>query len=198
MMPIRPIREKLASCALVVACLTFTALLGSESRDASAAPRAGSSAGAYASTAPSMLPPDEEPAPLAEGERPPHLPSFEGPLVPETTSEAPSRRDWLAAPNADDVRITDPSCKAQRIREWYRVACRDEHVSVIAGKKTDLEIDRSNPEGAAVIFPVRRGDTRLIAFAFFFKWGIVQDAILSVQWLDGDPRPLLTVIGVPR
>jgi hypothetical protein len=186
--------------AVALGALAFGALSAGRDDSAWAAPRVSASgaAGIYASAAPSTLPPDEEPTPVAPGERPRHLPKLDGPPVPEEPSPKPTKQDWLGAPNADDVRITDPSCKAQRIREWYRVACGDEHVSVVSGKKTDLDIDRSDPAGAAVIFPARRGDVRLLTFAYFFKWGLVQDAVLSVQWLDGDPRPLITVLGVPH
>lgn len=196
----RILRACAISTMLALAALGLGSLVDAEHDAAWAAPPAAASAPpvSYASASPSMLPPDEEPAPLPSGERPRHLAKLDGPPVPEEASPKPTKQDWLGAPEAEDVRITDPSCKAQRIREWYRVACGDEHLSVVSGKKTDLDIDRSDPAGAAVIFPARRGDVRLMSFAYFFKWGLVQDAVLSVQWLEGDPRPLITVIGVPH
>lgn len=194
------VRACAASTGVALAALGLVSLVTTEHEAAWAAPPAAQSArpAGYPSATPSMLPPDEEPPPIAAGERPRHLPKLDGPLVPEEPSPKPTKQDWVGAPEAEDVRITDPSCRAQRIREWYRVACGDEHVSVVSGKKTDLDIDRSDPAGAAVIFSARRGDVRLMTFAYFLKWGLVQDAVLSVQWLEGDPRPLITVIGVPH
>lgn len=166
--------------------------------EASAQPKAAPSAYAAASVSPSNLPPEEEAAPLASGQRPMHLPDLTVPPPPETPSEKPALSEWAKAPHAPEVRITDPGCKAQRIREWYRVNCRDEQVSVIAGKKTDLDIHQHVEEGASVVFPARRGETRLLTFAFLWKWGFVQDAVLSVQWLEGDERPLITLVGIPH
>ena len=71
-------------------------------------------------------------------------------------------------------------------------------VEIITGKKTDLDIHQHVEEGASVVFPARRGETRLLTFAFLWKWGFVQDAVLSVQWLEGDERPLITLVGIPH
>lgn len=174
---------------------------GCRSAHADPAGKPAPSASAYASATPSPsdLPPEEEPPVVAAGQRPPHVPNLEAPPPPEGESPKPTMDEWAAAPQADDVRITDPGCKAWRLREWYRVLCKDSEVSVVTGTKKDLSIHASEDTWeAAVVFPARRGDRRLLVFAFPWKWGLVQDAILSEQWLEGDPRPLVTVTGIPH
>jgi hypothetical protein len=193
----RPSTRLAPSFTFVAACAA--ALVAWHSTTASADPPSGApAAGAYASGSPSTLPPDEEPLPVASGARPPHVPDFAAPAPPETRSDEPTRAEWADAPPAEGVRITDPSCKVQRIREWYRVRCGDEQVSVVTGPKTDLDIERISEDEVAAVFPVRRGDARMLVFAYLFKWGFVQDAVVSAQWLEGDPAPLVTVVGVPH
>ena len=186
------IRALLLLCGLAAGC---------RAAHADPAGKSAPSASAYGSAppSPSDLPPDEEPPPVASGARQPHRPNLDAPPPPEVESPKPTTAEWSEAPEADDVRITDPGCKAWRLREWYRVVCRDTEVSVVTGTKKDLSIHASEQSAeTTVIFPARRGDRRLLVFAFPWKWGLIQDAILSEQWLEGDPRPLITVTGIPH
>jgi len=110
----------------------------------------------------------------------------------------PSKEEWEKAPLAPEVRVTDGGCTVKRIREWYRVESHDQHVSLVAGTREGVEMGHGR-EGyrASVTFPARRGDRRVFLFSYFFKWWLAEDAIVSEQWLEGDPAPLITVTGIP-
>jgi hypothetical protein len=138
----------------------------------------------------------EGPAPQSSSQR----------FVPDRAAEAPKgdakspppkKAEWATAPDATGVRITDPRCTAKRIREWYRVECADGYVSLLGGNREGIDLGaREEPYGAWFIFPARVGDARAAEFLFRAKWSIAPDVIVSEQWLEGDPAPLITVIGI--
>jgi hypothetical protein len=131
--------------------------------------------------------------------RPAYVPLLDQPPPSAEKSPAPSKADWAAAPVAPEVRVTDPDCKATRLREWYRVECGDTHASLVGGTREGVEVGRSEELYRAwTVFPARRGDRRVVLLSRRSKWSIASDAIVSEQWLDGDPAPLITVIGIPE
>src|SRR5262249_41689998 len=102
-----------------------------------------------ASADPSAAPrePEADPKPAA-GEPRPWAPVRET-AFPEGASPAPTRQEWEAAPPARDVRVTDPGCAAQRIREWYRIGCkRGPLIEMISGDRRDVSFEcrRSSAE----------------------------------------------------
>lgn len=130
--------------------------------------------------------------------RPAHVPDFNQPIPPAEPSDAPSSADWLKAPVAPEVRVTDPGCSAKRLREWYRFECRGRHASLVTGERKGVTVGYNEGDYAVwVVFPVRRGDVRVVLLARLSKWSISPNAIVSEQWLDGDPAPLITVTGIP-
>ena len=130
--------------------------------------------------------------------RPAYVPILDQPPPPEEKSAAPAKTEWAAAPTATEVRVTDPSCTAKRLREWYRIECSDSYVSLVSGTRDGVEVGTVEATYTAwTVFPARRGDRRLILMSRRAKWGISSDAIISEQWLAGDPAPLITALGIP-
>lgn len=156
---------------------------------ARAAPSVSPSASADASPA--------EDAGSGDAGRPAYVPDLNQPPPPDEKSPAPASAEWASAPLAPEVRVTDPSCKARRLREWYRVECSAAHVSFVGGIRDGVDLGSSEASYTAwLTFPARRGDVRVVVFARLSKWSIVPDAVLSEQWLEGDPAPLITVTGI--
>lgn len=162
-------------------------------------PRPGGGSGAPSASA--MAPPPEEAPKIADG-HPPRLLTLDVD-VPVAASEPPAKDDWASAPPASNVRVTDPGCKAQRIREWYRFTCNYTLIEMISGgiegvsfgcRKTSSESFMCD-EGW-VIFPVRRGDRRAVEFFTQSKWGLQPDTILTEQFQEGDPYPLISLQGL--
>jgi hypothetical protein len=146
--------------------------------------------------------PPEAPAKLEDGHKP-WAPVFED-KVPEESSNPPAKEEWETAPIAKDVRITDPTCHAQRIREWYRLRCEsDLAVEMISGRQADVTFgckkERRDDPGCDVvwvIFPARRGDRRSFELFRWGKWGPEPDVIATEQFLPGDARPMVSVQGI--
>jgi hypothetical protein len=148
----------------------------------------------------SARPPEPEAQPV-DGHKP--WAPAPGVVLPDVPSEAPTREEWLKAPAAWDVRVTDPGCKAQRIREWYRLSCGSGQVEMIAGGHEGVSfpcvkttVDSEQCDDGAVIFPARRGDRRAFQFLRWGKWGPDPDAFLTEQYLDGDASPMISLQGV--
>lgn len=158
----------------------------------SGAPSAGASA--------SAKPPEPEAKPV-DGHKP-WAPTLDV-VLPDVASDPPTKEEWVKAPSAWDVRLTDPGCKAQRIREWYRLSCGFGEVEMISGDSASVSfaclksaIDSEVCEDGAVIFPARRGDRRAFQFLRWGKWGPEPDALLSEQYLEGDTWPSISLQGV--
>lgn len=116
---------------------------------------------------------------------------------PEARSPAPAREEWASAPAAPEVRVTDPGCKVRRIREWYRFECSAAYASLVSGSREEVSFGHGRESYESwIVLPARRGDARVLLFSTQSKWSIVPDTIVSEQWLEGDPAPLVTVTGV--
>jgi hypothetical protein len=158
----------------------------------------------YGSGAPaasvSAMPPEPE-VKIVDGHKP-WAPTLDV-VIPEAPSAAPTKEEWVTAPAAWDVRVTDPGCKAQRIREWYRISCGSGLAEMISGAHEGVTFscfkssrDFELCEDASVVFPARRGDVRAIQFLRWGKWGPDPDAFLTEQFLEGDPYPQISLQGV--
>ena len=150
----------------------------------------------------SALPP-LEPEPEAIDGGKPWVPAL-GVAFPEGTSDAPSKEEWASAAAATEARVTDPGCKAQRVRAWYRVTCHfAQRIELISGVRDGLSFGctgKSSPDDfcqeGSVTFQARRGDKRAVVVFTWSKYGPEPDAIVTEQFLDGDPLPLVTVTGL--
>jgi hypothetical protein len=165
-------------------------------------PHAAPSASASASA--SALP-EKDIAPPASSARGAWDPDFSAPPVPTEASKAPEKSEWAHAPLAPEARVTYERCKVQRIREWYRVSCAAESaMEMITGSIADVTIDchhESLDEApfcneVYAIFPVRRGDRRAFEVFALGRWSPEPDALITVQLIDGDAVPLISVQGI--
>jgi hypothetical protein len=110
----------------------------------------------------------------------------------------------VAAPPAREARVANPGCKVQRVREWYRVSCPTTHwIELVSGTREGLSFgcrretkDSEVCDDSWVVFPARRGDRRALELFAWSKWGPAPDVILTEQFLEGDPCPLVTVHGL--
>lgn len=194
------------------AILPFVALLcllsGAEA-PAEEAPKASASA-ASAASAPgaSAAPPGSaaEGPPIVEGK------SFaEDPPGAEKT-KAPTPEEWKTAPSVALTRGV-AACRGYRVREWLKLHCDGfpaAGVSLLAGQSEGVMVyvDQANeggneaikkPRPAEVIFPVRRGDGRVMQIAQFGEgydgplgWNVA--FAVSEQWVEGEGAPIITVL----
>ncbi|MEP7126632.1 MAG: hypothetical protein ABJE95_37215 [Byssovorax sp.] len=191
-----------ALCAVLLAC----SLLGGASCNSAFAdekkpyPKPYGSGAPSAGASASAKPPEPEAKPV-DGHKP-WAPTLDV-VLPDVVSDPPTKEEWVKAPPAWDMRITDPGCKAQRIREWYRVSCGFGEVEMIGGATAGVSfichkanVDEGLCDDGVVIFPARRGDSRAFQFLRWGKWGPEPDALLTEQYLEGDAYPSLSLQGV--
>lgn len=146
------------------------------------------------------------PAPLTS------LAAFDNGISGET-SATPTTAEWRDAPEVAPTRRGPraAACKTYRVREWVRVACSDLVTSAIAtlggtvvgnafwiDPQTDGK-DGKLPSGGEVLFPIRRGDKRVIQILTFgpgYEGPLTQLPAIVVQehWLDDEERPVLTIL----
>jgi hypothetical protein len=170
---------------------------------AAAGPRQDPTKG-YPSATPSAsaseLPPEKKPD-VVDGHKP-WVPTFDV-KVPETASEKPTKEEWEKAKTATEARVTQPGCDVKRVREWYRIACTSASwMGMIGGTREGVSFgckkrqkDDTNCDVVSVEFPARRGDRRAFELFYWSKWGPAPDAIVTEQFLEGDPGPMITVQG---
>jgi hypothetical protein len=145
------------------------------------------------------LPPDQRGAPpaLKLEAADDQLPSLTAEPWPETPSPEPGKPDWAAAP-VGRLSRSYVGCSARRVREWVQITCeRGNHLLLLGGARTGLTLS-ANPEldvKATVVFPVRRGDRRVVRLGSWWKW-MTALAVLSEQWLPGDAQPVLAFDGI--
>ena len=193
------LRATLLTCSLLslLGALGCTSAYADEKKPY---PRPGGSAAPGASASASAPPPEKE-ADIVDGHKP-WAPTLDV-VLPETASAPPTKAEWTSAPRAWEARVMDPSCKAWRIREWYRFSCGFREIEMISGSSENVtftcqkkERDTLGCNEAAIIFPVRRGDRRAVEFLTWGKWGPEPDSVLTVQFLEGDTYPLLSLQGI--
>lgn len=184
--------------------LTLAALAGCRSARADQRPNpkkdyAGAAAPSGSASAP---PPEPEPKPV-DGKKP-WAPSFAAIAWPDRPSDPPAKEEWKTAAEAPEVRITQPGCKARRIREWYRLECGFARWNeMISGAREGVSFgcakERRDEDGCSetwIIFPARRGDRRAFEMFSWGKWGPSPDAIATEQFLEGDDHPSISIQGI--
>ncbi|WP_433937315.1 hypothetical protein AB3662_22035 [Sorangium cellulosum] len=164
--------------------------------------------------------PKEAPQPGAAGAQPSGVPPAgavdageERPLDAEPFPAEPSRQptaaEWKTAPR---VRLSRAGpavagCRAYRMREWLRIRCPELTVSAMSllGGKTEgvafwIDPPRGGselPRGGEVMFPIRRGDRRVIQILTFGPgydgpFTLLPAIVVQEQWLDDEPAPTVT------
>jgi hypothetical protein len=158
------------------------------------------------------------PAPAALGDDAPSLAEWS---PPEAASDKPKPEEWDRAPPLALLR-PHAQCTASAIREWVRISCKDPNddfkgVRVVAGSEKDVSIadfqwkgigkdwetgkDKERMlDGVAVIFPVRKGDRRVMTVIRWISggwksWYIREDTVTTISelWLPGEPRPAIVL-----
>jgi hypothetical protein len=145
-------------------------------------------------------------APSASPDAGAPLPRFdEAPFSDEKTPR-PGPEAWKPT---TPVALTEPlpfGCNAYRTREWVKIRCSKlatSRIALLGGAREDvfLFLDRPKfengiPEGAEVMFAVRRGDRRVIEWSTFGESydgpGLpVVAFMISESWAPGDPAPVI-------
>jgi hypothetical protein len=146
---------------------------------------------------------------IADGLKP-EPPSLAADPPGTEASPAPKPDEWKSAPSIKLDHDVE-TCKAFRVREWVKIHCTDfpaAAVSLLAGTRTGVEmwVDQpkdpkepmKTPRSAQAIFPVRRGDGRIIQIGQFgegydgpIAWNLA--FTISEQWIEGEKAPIITV-----
>jgi len=148
--------------------------------------------------APAPSPPEPAPsaAPARLDDGPPTLAS-EPPAAAKTSP--PKHADWKAASPVRLTRSNDARCSARRLREWIRIDCdipAADSVALLAGSRAGVEVWTSELEhhGAVIVFPVRRGDRRVLQVnESAGKYGVDPSALVSEAWVEGEDIPTITI-----
>ncbi|XXX82422.1 hypothetical protein WMF30_27075 [Sorangium sp. So ce134] len=128
---------------------------------------------------------------------------------PAEPSKQPTAAEWKSAPRVRLSRAGPAAagCRAYRMREWLRIRCPELTVSAISllGGKTEgvafwIDPPRGGselPRGGEVMFPIRRGDRRVIQILTFGPgydgpFTLLPAIVVQEQWLDGEPAPTVT------
>ncbi|AUX43515.1 hypothetical protein SOCE26_049640 [Sorangium cellulosum] len=128
---------------------------------------------------------------------------------PAEPSKQPTAAEWKAAPRVRLSRVGPAAagCRAYRAREWLRLRCPELTVSAISllGGKTEgvafwIDPPRGGselPRGGEVMFPIRRGDRRVIQILTFGPgydgpFTLLPAIVVQEHWLEGDPAPTVT------
>ncbi|WP_438036953.1 hypothetical protein [Sorangium sp. So ce204] len=136
------------------------------------------------------------------------LPLDAAPFPPEP-SRQPTAAEWKAAPRVRLSRAGPAAagCRAYRAREWLRVRCPELTVSAISllGGKSEgvafwIDPPRGGselPRGGEVMFPIRRGDRRVIQILTFGPgydgpFTLLPAIVIQEQWLEDEPAPTVT------
>ncbi|WP_437683531.1 hypothetical protein [Sorangium sp. So ce131] len=128
---------------------------------------------------------------------------------PSEPSKQPTAAEWKAAPRVRLSRVGPAAagCRAYRTREWLRIRCPELTISAISllGGKTEgvafwIDPPRGGselPRGGEVMFPIRRGDRRVIQILTFGPgydgpFTLLPAIVVQEHWLEGDPAPTVT------
>ncbi|WP_437291893.1 hypothetical protein [Sorangium sp. So ce406] len=128
---------------------------------------------------------------------------------PAEPSRQPTAAEWKTAPRVRLSRAGPAAagCRAYRMREWLRIRCPELTVSAMSllGGKTEgvafwIDPPRGGselPRGGEVMFPIRRGDRRVIQILTFGPgydgpFTLLPAIVVQEQWLDDEPAPTVT------
>lgn len=138
---------------------------------------------------------------------------------PTAESQRPEPGDWASA---DKLELPRPHalCTAETLREWVRISCKSPenetffNVRVLGGPHDDVRIrdlplsseaakkaNNQTMRGTDVVFPMRRGDRRLMEIGrvlptCFRCYSIEEttEVVISALWLEGATAPTIVVI----
>jgi hypothetical protein len=135
------------------------------------------------------------------------LPRFDAEPFSLEPSSAPTLAEWRTSPPV--AVVGELECNAYRVREWLKIHCGALATSSIAllggspeGVSFFLVMQPNAPDapplGGEAIFPLRRGDRRVIEWSTF--GGSYEGPgspevkfMLSESWLPGEPSPTIVV-----
>lgn len=145
----------------------------------------------------------------ADADAGPSYPAFdEKPFLEEKTPR-PSKEDWK---KAGQVELNEGSlktggiCTYQRINEWLRIRCGTTtgKITLMCGNGEDVFMTLDQipqdwgifPEGAEMVFAVRKGDRRLfewqsIEFGYKGANSATSFLVISEMWLPGEEKPTI-------
>lgn len=149
--------------------------------------------------------------PLSVATAEPVLPSIEKATIAPEKSPRPKPAEWATATRQALSRTsaTGAACEAHLLREWLRIRCPKgplAAISLLGGERNDLlfwivpPLDGAGvPGGGEAIFPLRKGEARVLQF---WTFGEGYDGPLTVlplfvvqeDWLDGAAGPTVTAL----
>jgi hypothetical protein len=136
------------------------------------------------------------------------LPRFDEQPFGDAKTAAPTPEEWKAQ---KPVGLTDPwarDCNVYRVREWIKITCATlmtSSIALLGGAREGVSLfippvpkDHSFSTGGEVIFPVRRGDRRMIEWSTFGEgyegpMGLELAFVISESWVADEPAPVIIV-----
>jgi hypothetical protein len=138
--------------------------------------------------------------------RPPRVRTLD--IPEETKSHLPKVPEWTDTVRRDIVVTPEYTCTLQHVREWNRITCDASNatVTLVTGTRDGVSLWATR-DTAQILFPVRRGDRRVIELlphsklvTFEGPYGPNQSeqpgggpVVLSETWLEGEDAPTLVV-----
>lgn len=141
---------------------------------------------------------------------PPRLPAFGAESYVDEGSKAPTAEEWKTAKELEPTRKSARAakCHVWKMREWVRVSCPDlvtASLAMLGGNPGGMSFwidppreggDGKLPAGGEVMFPVKKGDRRVVQFLSFgpgYEGPFTQLPALVVQelWLEDASAPVL-------
>jgi hypothetical protein len=126
----------------------------------------------------------------------------------ETKSPLPKIPEWVDTLRRDVVVRPEYTCTLQRVREWNRITCDASNatVTLVTGTRDGCSLWATR-DTAQILFPVRRGDRRVIELLPGAKLVTVEGnygpssfeqpgggpVVFSETWLEGEDAPTLVV-----
>ncbi len=126
----------------------------------------------------------------------------------ETKSPIPKTPEWTDTVRRDVVVRPEYTCTLQHVREWNRITCdaANATVTLVTGTR-DGTLLWATRDSAQILFPVRRGDRRVIELLPHAKLVTVDGnygpsqfeqpgggpVVLTEMWLEGEDAPTLVV-----
>jgi hypothetical protein len=126
----------------------------------------------------------------------------------ETKSPLPKVPEWVDTVRRDVVVRPEFTCTMQHVREWSRITCDASNatVTLVTGTRDGCSL-WANRDTVQMLFPVRRGDRRVIEMLPHAKLVTVEGnygasqfeqpgggpVVFSETWLEGEDAPTLVV-----